>query len=239
MQHHKSGIFPISILILAAFFSVRLQAQTVLLSVDRSSDSLQTNFGPNKKTFVNFYFRGGMVAGSDCPGARLKTMSSGEYGFGLRIKRKLNRSLAYGFDLQWQNLIFKLDQEHGKRFPDTVLHNVERYDLASVRTGAWFRINFDKDRGNSMGKFMDFVVSAEALTAPKHITKDDQPDGSLVKRQEKQLPYIEPFQAHLGFRVGSGRFIAYLNYRLTPLFGKEYAAYDFPLFTAGVDVSIF
>ena len=215
------------------------RAQTVILSVDRSRDSIPGQRGPNLKKFSHVFFNFGFVAGADKPGERINYGTSIEYGFGVRKKYKISPVYSLGWELGLKGKVFKLKQEKGKTFPDTLLNDVERMDYESITISFFHRFNFDPARGNFMGTFLDLGIRGGWNYQIAHVVKNTLPDGSEIKSQITNLPYINHLDCEVFARIGRSHFALYASYRLTKLFKPSYAFPELPALTAGLELAIF
>jgi len=162
-----------------------------------------------------------------------------EYGLGLRQKYKVGAVYSAGWEAALNMLYIKMEQSQGKTFPDTLMHKMNRFDVSSLRFGLFNRINFDPHRGNTLGTFLDLGISGEWRPRARTVTKDDQPDGSLLKTTVKDLPYVNDFGASLYFRFGIGKLAFYVNYFLTDYFNSKSTYQELPRTTVGIDLAAF
>jgi hypothetical protein len=228
--------------IIFIFFCISIsksRGQTMILQVDRATDSIPATHGPNLKKFVNFFLFAGFVTGADEAGARIKYFSSAEVGFGVRWKYKISPIYSTGFEWRIDYLANKLVQKTGKYFPDTILNDRERMDFTSLQLGYYSRFNFDSKRGNFLGYYLDIGVRGEWDFGVQHITKNDLPDGSSVTAIFSSLPFVNSFNYSVFGRVGLNKVLFYASYRLSDLFKSNYHYPELPKLTAGIELSIF
>ncbi len=213
--------------------------QTMILQVDRATDSIPATRGPNLKKFVHFFLSAGFVAGADEAGARINYFSSGELGFGVRWKYKISTVYSTGFEWRVGYLANKLAQKTGKIFPDTILNDRERMDYNSLQLGYYSRFNLDPKRGNYMGYYVDIGIRGEWDFGIQHVTKNTLPDGSSVTAIFSSLPYVNRFNYSVFGRAGLNKVLFYASYRLSDLFEPGYHYPELPRLTAGIELSIF
>jgi hypothetical protein len=214
-------------------------AQTVLLEVDRQKDTIPTHFGPNEKRFVNFYYRVAFLLPPDEPGARIVYGSSVNIGLGLRTKSKIGNVYSNGWEFGIQYSDYKLKQQETRQVPDSLINNMARYDYLSAFLGFYNRFNFDPNRGNYLGHFLDIGVTGEWNFSIKYITKNDGPDGTLVKTVTHKLNYTNVLNLQPYVRVGLSHISVFGSYRVFDLWKESSDFPDMPRFTAGIDLAIF
>src|ERR1051325_2249097 len=142
-------------------FNTPCFSQTMVLQVDRSRDSIPSERGPNMKKFGCLFLGGGFALSGDKEGAKIKYGSSGELYFGYRAKYKVSPIYSLGWEmmLHWQ--YYKLSQVSGKILPDSLLHDVERFDISSIGASFYNRFNFDPKRGDYLRNFLDVGITGE------------------------------------------------------------------------------
>jgi hypothetical protein len=228
------------LLLFALFFNERSAAQTVLLNVDRASETNKEKTGPNQKKFSHVIFRAGIVAFEDKAGARVKPLSSVNIAFGVRNKYKIGTVYSLGYDIETQFTDYKMKQDEDKIFPDTILNNVsQRLDYTSFGLGFYNRFNFDPGRGDFLGTFIDLGIMGTWDFSIKQISKNKMSDGTLLKNIVKHLPYVNNFNSKVYVRAGYSHLSVYGSYRLTDLFKSSYHFPDLPRFIIGVEIALF
>lgn len=232
--------YTVIIIILFLFACIKTGAQTVLLNVDRSTETRPLEFGPNLKRFTHFMIRGGIIASPDKPGARIVYGGSVNLAFGIRRKIKISSVYALGFDIENDYTDYKFKQEKGKVVPDTIINNVSgRLDYSTLGFGIYNRINFDPGRGNFLGTFLDIGIMGEWHYSIKSISKNDMNNGTLAKVTVKHLKYVYNTNAKVYCRLGFSRISLYASYRLLELFKPSYNYPDLPRIVAGIDLAVF
>jgi len=214
-------------------------SQTVLLQVDRATDSLPLKRGPNLQKFVHFFLFAGLIAGPDEAGAQIKYGSSADLGMGVRWKYKISDFYSTGFEWRLDYFEDKLRQQDGKTLPDTLLNDVERMDFTSIQLAYYSRFNFDVNRGNYVGYYLDIGALGEWDYSIQHITKNDLPDGSRVVASASSLPYVNHFNYSLLARIGLNKFSIYALYRVSDLFKSQYNYPELPRLTLGLEFAVY
>jgi hypothetical protein len=228
-----------AVLILLIFAGISVHAQTVLLKVDRKTETKETEHGPNLKRFTHFFLRGGMLASEDKPGARIIYGTSVNLAFGVRKKFKISNIYSLGYEIENQYTDYKFKQEDGKLVPDTIKNKVDRLDYSSLGVAFYNRINFDPSRGNFLGKFIDIGIKGEWHYSIKTVTKNDGINGTLVKTTTRHLNYVYNTNALAYTRLGFSHFSLYASYRLLDLFKSGTHYPDLPRIVVGLDLAVF
>lgn len=214
-------------------------AQTVLLNVDRSKETTKEEWGPNLKKFSHIYVRGAFAASADNEGARIVYGSSVNLALGVRTKIKVSPVYSPGYDIEFQYSGFRLRQEEGKFFPDTIINNVSRLDYSSLTIGFLNRINFDPGRGNFLGTFMDIGISGDFHLSIRNISKNELPDGTKIETTLRNLKYPNNTAVKVFFRIGYSHLSLYASYRLTKIFKPSAGYPELPRVIAGLDLALF
>ena len=215
-----------------------LSAQTVLLHVDRATDSLASNTGPNLAKFHHVFIGIGSATGTNNPGAEIITPVSTSFFFGVRAKYKFSRIFSGGYDLTAMNQIYKIKQKVGKVLPDSVNHHVGRIQLSSIGISVYQRTNLDPGRGNTMGTHIDLGVRGGWILDARYIFKDNHPDGDL-KGRIKNLRYTQDFDAAILVRIGFSKFSIFGERRLTDVFKKSFGYPELPLYHFGFEQALY
>lgn len=214
------------------------QAQTVLLNVDRATDSIPSKIGPNLKRYIYPFMKFGFVLGPDEQGARIKYGSSVEFAIGFRTKYKIGSVYSLGWELQYNYTAFKLNQDSLKKAPNSFQNKKERIDFSAIRLGFFNRFNFDPSRGNTMGKYLDLCIAGEWNYGRQNVIKNELPDGSMITSVIRKQPYYTDLNAYAEARLGLGRLSLYANYRFTELFRPRFDFPEFPRMILGIELSL-
>ncbi len=219
--------------------SLSVSAQTVLLKVDRNEDRKVSDHGPNLKSFTHFYLRGAMLASEDKPGARIIYGPSVNLALGVRVKFKVGDVYSLGYEIEAEYTDYKFKQEEGKLVPDTLIHKMNRLDYYSLSAGFYNRFNFDPNRGNFTGTFLDLGINGEWHYSIKSVAKDNMPDGTKQKTVTKNLGYVNNINARLFARLGFNHTSLYVSYRLMDVFKSGNSYPELPQIVAGIDLGLF
>lgn len=214
-----------------------LGAQTVVLS-ENVKDTLQSEFGRNKKHFLHFFLGYGNVAGKSNKGSEINYDRSGGFSYGLRYKRKINGFCSLGFDVGYRGTNYSISQVPGKMFPDNVLHKSEKLSIKSVELALYNRLNFDINRGNYMGRFLDLGIAYNRHLEIAHVTFDELPNGNEVEVITRKLNYVKYNNFNVFARLGINKYIFTAGYRLLPLF-KGSAYNELPRFLVGLELGFY
>src|SRR6185295_10985925 len=101
-------------LLIICLWCASASAQTMVLNVDRETDSIPSKRGPNLARYTYAFLYGGFVAGADEAGGRIKYGNSGEYGAGIRVKYKIGKVYSMGFEWGLKFLFYKIKQSSDK-----------------------------------------------------------------------------------------------------------------------------
>ena len=225
----KKYLLFISLFVSTVFAS---QAQQVVLAQDVAKDSVQRNFGPNRRHFTHLFVGYGLVAGASEAGSEIKYLNSHEWQFGFRYKFKVSNFYALGLEATLNPQTYYLKQTPEKTLPNFIQHDVEKLKFTNAGLGFYNRFNFGK-RGNYIGNFLDLGIYGNWMPVKAHIYQDDDLFGLVgslsgvknVKVRENGLKYVEDFNYGVLARLGFNRYVFYGSYRLSNLFGG-YAVLD-------------
>ncbi|MEX1190233.1 MAG: outer membrane beta-barrel protein [Bacteroidia bacterium] len=210
------------VLMLCGVSMFSLNAQRVIIEESNVSDTLAPKSGPNYKHYLHPFIS---LGSNVLPGENGALTKPGldDFSFGFRYKLRIAEPLAVGFDLAYNNTVFRMKQTGSKNTPDTLLYDAQRMEFHSARLGAYIRINYGR-RGNSLGKYVDLGAYSEYNFAHTLFTKSTLTDGSVIRINRSKLDYYQPITYGLQARIGFNKIILYGNYRLSPIF---FAPYNF------------
>jgi hypothetical protein len=203
-------------------------SQEVLLE-KQVEDSINSQYGPNLNRYAHFYVGEGFFAmPSEGSGADIEYGLSRTTQVGYRVKFRITEFLSFGPDLEWNRMIYMIDQSDNKVFPNADQHKSERLVLSNAGAGLYIRFNFFR-RGNIMGDFLDLGGYANWMFYGRHVVKNKVDDASYHSTVEKTvrtgLDYVQPYQYGLRARLGFNRYVIVAEYRLSDLFLKSYEEY--------------
>ncbi|RSK43987.1 hypothetical protein [Hymenobacter rigui] len=219
------------------------QAQRVLFRADPATDSMEVNYGPNRKFYQHVFIGYAPVVGRPAgPGADLRYFASAEPFAGIRYKFRLTKGLSTGFDMRYARLAYALEQNSRKQLPTTALHHKESIVLSQVQLEPFLRLGFGR-RGNVIGHYVDVSGWGGWTMATSHHT-EDQPGTNGSARTvtvERGLDYVRRWSYGVGARAGAGRYALLGRYRLSDTFrGPATAAYaELPRWLIGLELGLF
>jgi hypothetical protein len=214
-----------------------LFAQTVILNVDRENTKTPAG-GPNTAGYTHGYLALGFALPPDEAGSRVVFGSSANFSFGLRHKYKISGFYSLGWDMVFDFSEWKIKQEAGKTFPDTIIQDEQHFSTSDFGIGFYNRFNFDPNRGNTMGHYLDLGINGKWDFSNVETLKQDHPRGKATIDID-ELKYPNVWQANVFARIGSGRWVLWASYRLTNLFKSNYQYNELPRLSAGVEVGLF
>ena len=216
------------------------RAQQVLVQGNVADDTLKTTFGPNRRYFGHFFVGYALVAGPAEPGAGLRYgPASWELRAGGRLKRRLSQAVALNLDLGYAYLRYSLAQTSQKTVPVSQLHRSESFDLHQVASELSVRLNAGR-RGNNVGSYLDLLAGGSWVAATAHRTEDDPAPGvGSVETIEHGLPYLSPWTADLGARLGLDRYAFTARYRVTSAFRPATSWAELPRWRLGLEIGLF
>jgi len=207
-------------------------------------DTVQSDWGPNRKHYLRLYMGFGFIVGASDDDMPVKYGNSVEFPIGLRYKYRLNQRFSVGADLGFRVQWYRLKQDSSKKLPTPVQYDRELFNPGYVELHPYLRINLDKHRGNVIGKFIDLGAGLSIPVQKRYVQEyKEEPNGFRVLKTYRRLDFYESLQAHAYMRVGVKWFIVYAHYRLTPMFDeskmKSYfgGAAQLPNLSMGVQVN--
>ena len=217
------------------------RAQQVLVQANVADDTVKTTFGPNRAYFAHAYLSYGLAAGPAGVGAALRYgPASAELQAGGRLKARLNNTFALNLDLGYAYQHYRLAQNDRKTVPTPALHRRESLALHHVYSEFSLRLNAGR-RGNAVGRYLDLLARGSLVTGSSHTTEDEPNPGiRSVETTEYGLPYLRRWTGGVGVRLGLDRYALVGRYRLTSIFGPNYASWpELPRWVLGVELGIF
>jgi hypothetical protein len=226
MRAFQRPIFCLFNLLLGIFCwigSTHLLGQTVILERDIiAQDTVVDEYGKNKKHFIHGLVGLGFIIGPSSPGIPMQYGNSMYFHFGGTYKHKIDNHRSLGTDLLLQFAWYRLKQDSSKRFPNTTLNRRERYSIPVLTWNLFGRWNFDKVRGDNLGRYVDVGIGSNLVYRATHQTKNPDPiTGGNIEILREELDYIAPFYWTAFTRVGYYGIQLYLCYRITPVFRPQ------------------
>lgn len=226
-------IFASCILLISFNYSV---CQNTVYSERVDSISTKPNSCINCTTFSHFYSSLRFSTGLFENAVPINVLRSGQYVVGFRNKIRINNFFAIGFQAELNRSRFGITQDAGKIVPDTIINDKESFMIDHADAGFYFRINFDKRRGNYMGHFLDIGCYGGYNIRRFHFTQNETFDGRIQKLWEKQVSYINPLQYGVFARIGINRYGITAHYMLSDIFTASSAFQQLPKFSFGLEI---
>lgn len=212
-------------------------AQEILLSENVNGDTIQPTKGPNLKHYTHLYW--GVlfpfVTNEDVAYTQpaLTTITD----FGLRFKRKLNKTFSVGTDFSFNWAKYRIKQDILKSIPDSESHLREKFIINSLSPAVYARINFGR-RGNSIGTYMDLGAYGSFNVKRAHFTYDEI-DGEIRRITTSRLKYMEKYAYGLLARIGTNNIALTAKYRLSNPFTEESGFAELPKLAVGLEIGVF
>ncbi|MGM0497833.1 MAG: hypothetical protein ACQESJ_07945 [Bacteroidota bacterium] len=201
------------------FFVFNLSAQDILLEKDTDELYSISDFGPNRKHFMHLYGGMGFYSVSS---SEFKPFNTNEFFAGLRYKRKYSSLISGGTALYWKHSNFRYDADP-KIIDKETFYDKEKLNVNSIGTELYIRINFDKDRGNYVGDYVDVGGYGEWLFSDAYKTYEKS-ESSLFKKKKtvyRQLEDVSKFGYGVLLRMAKNRFVFFINYRFSDYFDSD------------------
>lgn len=227
-------IFAIFLILL----SFRAFTQEILLQQNVQADTIRPSRGPNLKNYFHGYIGIGFPLYTNEDVTYTKTGTSTQFDFGLRYKRRFTNYFAMGADFGINTTAYKIKQQAGKTVPDTIINKKEKFQLSTVTSSLFARINVGR-RGNYVGNYLDLGAYGSWNIAKKHKTTNKNAEGEKVKVLTSRLKYFEDYSYGLFARIGISRYAFTAHYRLSDIFIPSYAMPELPKLIVGVEVGLF
>ena len=233
----KSPILLVFVFGLMAFSP--LSAQEIMIHEDLRGDTLVPEFGMNRKHFRHAYVGSQIFLGeAEGPSGEIRTGLSWATEYGMRYKRRFSNVFSGGIEWSIRRLEY-IPKNWGMVYMHEWgdLKN-ERLLLMQTGLGLYQRINFQKRRGDYIGRFLDLGLYGNWNFFSRHIyifknTKDER-----VKVKTTHLSYIEPFDYGVLARLGFGNFVIKGTYRFADHFKESSGLEEFPRFGFGLELGL-
>ena len=223
------------------FLSSYCLSQTVVL--EQKSDQLNPDkkYGPNLKRYSNLSFGYGLFYQkfSD-KNYQINFPRSIQLTISRRSKYKLSSLFAIGNEI---GLAFKnINLKNNKTA--LLSPNINRINRLSLNGSIYWRINFDKKRGNRLGYFLDLGTGLDYFYLNKAISELDLPSRSYgsIRISYTGLKELKPFDYFCFARIGAERvnviFQFILNEQIKDLPKSTLIIKNLPTFKAGIEVNL-
>jgi hypothetical protein len=223
---------PLFVLIL--FTSFYCKGQTVLLNYDETKADKYER-GPNQKKFVQGFVKFGMVTPPDQDNAKIKFGTSVNVGFGVRKKFKVSSIYSLGWQIEIDYTDYKFKKDPALLSPTGSTIDTRRFDVYSLRLGFFNRINFDPNRGNFLGTYLDLGIDGAYAYNIKEVYKYSTGYGKAVTKID-DLDYVNAIQSEVFAKLGYSKFNLWVKYRYTDLLKSNSGKPELPRITAGFEL---
>lgn len=231
----QARFFVILFLGLLAFSS--LTAQEIVIHEDVQGDTLVPEFGMNRKHYQHSFVGGHFFLGEPGgPSGKIKTGLSWALEYGIRYKRRFSNFFSGGMEWSVRRLEYFPQAWDMAEFPVAEELNNERLRLMQTGLGLYQRINFQKRRGDFIGRFLDLGVYGNWNFSSRHIYSFTNEKEERVKVKTSRLSYVQPFDFGALVRLGFNNFVIRGSYRISDHFKDDSGMEEFPRFSLGLEV---
>jgi hypothetical protein len=232
----------LTLFVLAIASNASAQQPILSMNVEEMENNVyDSDFGPNRRRYNHPYVGFGVTYDIYEPGfadnvAMGLPNRSFMFSSGYTSKLKLSRIFALGFDysLNAKNIsVTQIGQI--SQINDVNTFNREKFSFFNLGTAPWLRINFDRKRGDILGKYIDLGGYANWHFAHRHRLKHKSGHwtGRSNKIQTNYKPdYVNNYEYGVVFKIGLGNFIFYNQIRLSKQLNLN--GIDLPRFTSGM-----
>jgi hypothetical protein len=238
----RKQIIPAGILLIILCTAVvSLRGQELVFEKSPGKIDRHADRGPNLKHFfhpflaTSVYTPYGLdqVISTDFP-------LSNRLSAGIRYKYKVTRSLAWVAESGIERNYFRLEGNHPFAATDSVTHQSQSVRIAGLFAGTFIRIRLGQ-KGNYLGNYLDFGITAQAPIRKSLITKDIENIGGMdvthVERTSvSSLKNLTRASYSACFRIGFDRFSLLASYRLSRVLNKD-SGDDLPAMLVGIEFS--
>ena len=215
------------------FFSSLVLGQDVIMEEETEKLYAESNFGANRKHFVHFYTGAGFYLPDKGDG--FKYWNTNSFIAGVRYKLKLTDVFSTGLDIHYKKSNFRYDSEN-QIIPDNQFFDKEQLIVHGVGPSYYLRINFDSDRGNYVGNFVDVGVYMDWIFGSRYKISDAS-GSNLFKETEtiyKNIKRLNDFEYGAMLRMAKNKYVLFIHYRLSDLFDEKYNYVEHPRATLGI-----
>ncbi len=236
----------ITFLFLVLFFTtLSANSQEVLLEENVKETFDDDGSGPNQKNFFHPYLDFGFyIQQPEGETADIVYGLTNTFTFGFRYKRKLTNFYSLGFGFYYNNRNFKFKQNETKIFPSVTVHESENLKFNSLGAELYNRFNFDINRGDIIGKYLDVAAYIDWMYTGKRVIKDEInvddaiPGGETTKTIIKDLNYVEDIAYGVRARLGWNKWSITASYRLSDLINNKFPETEMPRLSIGVQMGL-
>ncbi|MFH0893874.1 MAG: hypothetical protein V2A54_05515 [Bacteroidota bacterium] len=219
-------------------------SQQILLEENVKFDKDRPTHGQNLKNFAQFYTGPLMMIPQLDQNTKGYLFSMG-FHLGYRYKRRLNNTIAMGYDFSYTRCDYGIAQDTPKVSNNSVKFIEEQIKLNTLGTGVFMRINFGR-RGNIIGKYIDLTGFANWNFSKVYYAKEKLITDQIQKRWYPNQKCVEPFQYGLGVRFGVNRYEISCQYRVSDIIKTKNTNSDpiwlnaeLPRIMIGIEIGIY
>lgn len=227
------------LLIIGLLLTAPLDAQEVVIHEDLKGDTLKPTFGMNRKHYRHSFLGSHFFLGnSEGPSGKLRTGLSWAMEYGIRYKRRFNNVFSGGIEWSVKRLAYIPSDWGMAVLPYEEEIRKERLVLIQTGPGIYQRINFQKRRGDFIGRFLDLGVYGYWNFSSRHVYSYDNARDERVKVKTSRLSYIQPFDYGVLARLGFNNFVIRGSYRFSDHFKENSGMEEFPRFSLGLELGL-
>ncbi|MFP3859272.1 MAG: hypothetical protein ACLFUW_00470 [Bacteroidales bacterium] len=216
-------------------FSIAVYPQKTVMFQETEDLYKESNFGANSKHFVHFY--GGISFFLPTNGGEgIKYWNTHSLVCGARYKLKLTNVFSNGIDLHYKKVNYRFTNDNAI-LPGEGVYDKERFVVHGIGPEYYLRINFDKDRGEYIGNFIDLGIYADWLFHDTYKVYDDDCDSfsySKCKKTYTNHSRLNKFAYGITIRMAKNSFVLFLNHRLSNYFDDDYGYLALPKTNMGI-----
>ncbi len=239
-------IFGLAVFLLSA--KAYLYPQEAILEREPAKSNFDKDTGPNKKRFGHLFIDYGCLLNTPFEESiQVNPLRSSTFTVGYRYKWKLNSFYDMGGSMFLKSFEHNLKQVDDKEFPNSMIHEKEKFSLFNAGFGFFNRFNMGK-RGNHIKYFIDIGAFTCYRFGQRHVTLDGiegenpiagQYHASKVKSVYTKLDYSKPIHYGLMLRLGYSRIAFWAGYRFSGILKKSYSYKSLPPVSLGLELGLF
>jgi hypothetical protein len=201
-----------------------VHGQDLLMANDTRRD-LYTNDGENRGSWNGMLFQVGFPVGyGESDSLRIKYGDSYFLSYGAVMKGKLNGAMSFISDSRFTWHSYKIRQSGIKQFVDSGIYKRERLNMAAFELGLGLRFNFDVNRGQHLGWYLDILGFGGFRFVRRRTAVDEylQNDVNTKFRiTDRNVKYVNRWEWGAEARFGFGYTQVFGRFRLNQLFRQS------------------
>jgi len=212
-------------------------AQEVLLEEEDPISKMENDSGPNTRYFSHLYYGVKWPIPPQETGSEILFWKSYGMDFGHRSKIRFNNIYSVGFDFSYAFSSYRMKQSESKITPDDQSYDKQWLRTNELRLAFFNRFNFEKRRGNHIGRFLDLGVYGAWHFREKHKTEIEDGNSTFIGIHKK-LDYFNTWNYGALARLGLNHYVITFNYRVSDLFTETSAFPELPRMTVGLELGL-